>query len=112
MNIPLTASADGPHGVYEQLDTSRLNGRRDGQSFLRIPPMALTYEIHQGSFNAVRFNAFIADKLLPLMQPFPASWTTHGFIATGITIEEINAFFQRFPTVMQRCIAVDGVMVK
>ena len=32
----------------------------------------LTHEIHQGSFNAVRFNAFVADKLLPLMQPFPA----------------------------------------
>jgi len=25
-----------------------------------------------------------------------------------ITIEEINALFQRLPTVMQRCIAVDG----
>jgi len=32
----------------------------------------LTYEIHQDSFNAVRFNTFIADKLLSLMQPFPA----------------------------------------
>jgi len=32
----------------------------------------LTYEIHQGSFNAVRFNAFVADKLLSLIQPFPA----------------------------------------
>ena len=31
----------------------------------------LTYEIHQGSFNAVRFNAFVADKLLPLVQPLP-----------------------------------------
>jgi len=45
------------------------------------------------------------------MQPFPASWTTHGFIATGITIEEINAFFQLFPTVMQRCIAVGVILV-
>ena len=25
-----------------------------------------------------------------------------------ITVEEINALFQRLPTVMQRCIAVDG----
>ena len=25
-----------------------------------------------------------------------------------IAIEEINALFQRLPTVMQRCIAVDG----
>jgi len=39
MNVPLTASTDGHHGVYEQLNTSRLNGRSDGQSFLRIPPM-------------------------------------------------------------------------
>jgi len=27
-----------------------------------------------------------------------------------VAIEEINALFQRLPTVMQRCIAVDGVI--
>ena len=32
----------------------------------------LTYEIYQGSFNTLRFNAFVAEKLLPLMQPYPA----------------------------------------
>jgi len=43
MNVPLTASTDGHHRVCEQLNTSRLNGPSDSQSFLRIPQMAISH---------------------------------------------------------------------
>jgi len=48
--------------------------RSEGWSILSVYTTNgyLTYGIHHVSFNAVRFNAFIADKVLPLMPPFPA----------------------------------------
>lgn len=62
----------------------------------------ITHEIYQGSYNTERFNQFIAERVLPLCNPFPAP---HSVIVLD------NASIHRSPELRAMC-EVKGVRLE